>query len=214
MLVEINLLPQKAEKNKTLIWLSILTVMILLIGGFVLYWFKEKNETKIEGLEQQIATTQQLIAVEQEKVDSSETSTSLKELESTVQWAKDYPIKTVPIIQKLTRALPEKGYLQTLTYEEVGTINLTVQFETSREAAYYLNSLQESDWVTSVNLLNLNAVTGFYDKQFKEDEIDNSKLKNEKYIPRYLAEFEIAIDREFLKSEQTDSSKESEEDLS
>lgn len=203
MLIEINLLPQKKAKNKSLFWLAIISSIILLIGGLLIFYLYRSFENKLTSIEQQISTTEQLVLLQQEKVVAYKTSNSFSELETTVEWAKEYPLKTVPVLKKLTALLPERGFIQSFTYEETGIINLTVQFETSREAAYYLNSIQESDWVTTAKILNLDAVIGFFDKTFGE-EMDESKIKNEKYVPRYLAEFEITLNRDVLKRETED----------
>lgn len=214
MLVEINLLPQKEAKNKPLFRLAIISIVILLIGGFFAYWLNRSYENKIDSLQQQINMTEQLVVAEQEKVTAYEASSSLAKLEKTVKWAQEYPIKTVPVLNELTSLLPERGFLQTFTYEEMGLVNFSVQFETSREAAFYLSSIQESNLIASAKLLSLNAITSFYDKKFGE-EMDESKLKNEKYVPRYLAEFEITLDQAALKKEvEANSSEESEEDES
>lgn len=203
MLVEINLLPQKEAKKKSLLVLSSISIAILLIGGFFVYWLNRSYENKLANLEQQISTTEQLVNSEQDKIFSYESSNSLTDLENTVQWAADYPLKTVPVLNKLTTLLPERGFIQNFTYEEIGVINFTVQFETSREAAFYLNSLLESNWLTQAKLTNLEAVTGFYDRAFGEPDEgpDKSKLKNEKYIPRYIAEYEVELNRTVLMEE-------------
>lgn len=210
MLVEINLLPQKEAKNKSLLLLAIIASVILLIGGFFVYWLNRSYENKLASLENEIATTEQLVAAEQQKVYNYEASSSLSELENTVQWAYDYPLKTVPVLEKMTSLLPERGFIQSFTYEEIGTVQFSVQFETSREAAFYLNSLLEANWVKDAKLNNLDAVTGFYDRTFGEsdDGPDESDLKNEKYIPRYLAEYEVGLDIDTLKDEESMNSSE------
>lgn len=203
MLVEINLLPQKEEKNKSLLLLVVISVIILLIGGFFAYWVNRSNNIKLTTLDQQIAANEELVAYEQEKSKSGESSNSYTELENTVKWAQEYPIKAVPVLQKLTALLPERGFIQTFNYVENGIIHVSIQFESSREAAYYLNSLQESNWVSDSKLLSVDAITSFYDKKYgeSEKEIDKSKLKNETYLPRYLSQFEISLDRDVLKKE-------------
>jgi type IV pilus assembly protein PilN len=203
MLVEINLLPQKEAKNKSLLVLLIIFSAILLIGGFFVYWLSRNYENKLMHIEEQLVATEQMVLTEQEKILSYESSSSLTELGNTVQWAQDYPIKVIPILKKLTTLLPERGFIQKFTYEDTGIINFTVQFETSRDAAYYLNSLLESNWLIQAKLNNLEAVTGFYDRAFGEpdDGPDESKLDNEKYIPRYVAEYELEVNREVFKQD-------------
>ncbi|MEK4147151.1 hypothetical protein NST02_08800 [Robertmurraya sp. FSL W8-0741] len=202
MLVDINLLPQKEAKNKSLLTLIVISCLLLLIGGAFAFWMNATYTNKLENIEQQIATAEQLVASEQQKIIAYESSNSITDLENAVKWVKSYPIKTVPILKNLTALLPERGFIQSINYEETGFLQLTIQFEMSREAAYYLNSLLESDWVTDARLVTLDAVTGFYDKKFGEsdDGLDDRAIKNEKYIPRYLGLFEIELNREVLKA--------------
>lgn len=213
MLVEINLLPQKEANNRSLYMFSIILAGTLLIGGGVLYWLNKSYDNEIATLEQQIATTEQLIIAEQEKMLSYESSNSLVELENTVNWASDYPVKAVPILNKLTALLPDRGFIQSFSYEEVGVVNFSVQFEASREAAFYLNGLLDSEWVTEARMNQLNAVTGFYDRALGESDEgpDENKLKNETYIPRYLAEFEVTLNRPVLKDKTSSGEKEGDE---
>lgn len=205
MLVEINLLPQKEASNRSLFLLAIILSALIVIGGIAIYWLNRTYDNQISSLEQEITTTEQLVANEQQKMVSYESSNSLAELETTVKWASDYPLKTVPVLHKLTALLPERGFIQSFAYEEIGIVKFSVQFETSREAAFFLNSLLDSDWVETGRLNQLNAVTGFYDRTLGQDDEDSS-LKNEKYIPRYLGEYEVTLNRALFKEEVNSSS--------
>ena len=200
MLIDINLLPQKEAKNKTLLVLAIIVAAILFLGAFFVFWLNRSYESQIASLDQQIASTESLISAEQQKVVTTEASDSQSILKSTVEWAEAYPLKTVPVVQKLTSLLPERGFVKTFTYEETGTVLVHVQFEQSREAAYYLSSLLDSEWISDAKLNSLNAVTGFYDNTMDEN-FDDSHLKNEKYIPRYEGEFEITLNGDVIKDE-------------
>ncbi len=201
MLVEINLLPQKERNNKSLLLLAIISSIILLIGGFFTFWLNGTYVKKLASIEEQIATTEQLVAINQQKVTSDGSSESVTQLENMVEWAHQYPIKTVPVLNKLTELLPERGFIQTFQYEETGMVLLSVQFESTREAAYYLNTLLQSEWIEDAKLNAVNADTQFFDKQVGESEPDETKLKNEKYVPRYIAEFEVKLNKNVIKSE-------------
>lgn len=200
MLVDINLLPQKEAKNKTLLVLAIIFAVILLLGVFFVFWFNRSYDIQIAQLDQHIANTESMIVAEQQKQVTSEATNSLTQLESTVEWAKAYPLKTVPVLQELTSLLPERGFIKTFTYDETGTVVLNVQFEQSREAAYYLSSLLDSNWVSDAKITSLNAVKEFYD-QTMSDNFDDGHIKNEKYIPRYEGEFDITLNQDFIKGD-------------
>lgn len=205
MLVDINLLPKKEEKNKTLLVLAITFAAILLAEVFFIFWLSKSYENQIANLDQRIASTENLIAAEQQKRVTAEEADSVTKLASTVQWAQEYPVKTIPVLQKLTSLLPERGFIKTFTYEETGKIVLTVQFEQSREAAYYLSSMVDSKWISDAKLNSLKAVTEFYNETMDE-KFDQSHVKNDTYIPRYEGEFEITLNKDVLKAERKEKS--------
>ena len=211
MLVEINLLPEKETKKKSLFLLAIISIVIVLVGGIFTFWLNKTFENKISSIEGQISTTEQLIALQQQKMTSYQSSDSLHQLEQMIEWANQYPIKKVPIFKKMTELLPERGFIQEFNYEDRGMIQLTVQFESSREAAFYLNHLHQSDWVESAKLNSVNAETRFYDKQMGETIPDEYSINNEEYIPRYMAEYEVTINKEVINQDQDSQTSEQKE---
>jgi len=192
MLVDINLLPQKEAKNKSLLTLAIVFSSIFLIGIVITVVLNNSYNSKLAELENQITLTEQLVEIEQQKIVAYQSSNSISD---TVKWAQSYPLKTVPILKNLTTILPERGFIQSFTYEESGSVRLTVQFEMSREAAYFLNSLLESNWVTNAKLNSLDTVTNdtFSETGDNKDELTGN------YIPRYLGQYEIELNQEVLK---------------
>ena len=180
MLVDINLLPQKEAKNKSLLTLAIVFSSILLLGIVITVVLNNSYNSKLAELENQITLTEQLVEIEQQKIVAYQSSNSISDLGNTVKWAQSYPLKKVPILKNLTTILPERGFIQSFTYEESGSVRLTVQFEMSREAAYFLNSLLESNWVTNAKLNSLDTVTN---DTFSETG-DNMDELTGNYIPR------------------------------
>ena len=67
MLVDINLLPQKEAKNKTLLVLTIIVAAILLLGVFFMLWFSRNYENQLAKLDQRIANTESVIIAEQQR---------------------------------------------------------------------------------------------------------------------------------------------------
>ncbi|MDR7077920.1 type IV pilus assembly protein PilN [Neobacillus niacini] len=157
MLVEINLLPQKEpRKTSFLIALAAVVVIFLTVGTF---YFLQIQSTKndIANVDQQISTTKKLAEIEEKNAHINESAMSVTLLKSAVEWANSYPIQTIPVMQHLTGLLPERGFIQTFAYTEVGTVSLTVQFDSSREAAYFLDSLLDSEWIDDASLNSLTA---------------------------------------------------------
>ncbi|MFE8703445.1 fimbrial protein [Cytobacillus sp. FJAT-54145] len=201
MLVEINLLPKKEPKNKTLLLLVIIIGVIFLIGLISTYMIHQSYEKKLDSLNSEINETKLIVAQEQQKLVEFEQSNSVSELENTVTWAKGYPVKTVPLIKQLTALLPNRGFIQTFSYTESGEVSLSVQFDTSREAAYYLKNLLDSNFVKEAFLEALTTV----EIPTANNNIFDIDDNNEKLVPRYMGEFKIMINRNAIE-EVTDSS--------
>ncbi|MEH7389998.1 fimbrial protein [Bacillus sp. JJ1503] len=198
MLIEINLLPKKESRNTSLVMLACVLGIILLLGIGSAVWVGQSYKGKLDSITQQQSQIQKLIAIEQEKVANAESLNSLDELEKAVNWAHDYPIKTVPILRKFTALLPERGFVQTFSYEETGNIVITVQFDTSREASYYLKSMLDSDWIEDAAIRTL-TTTNISEEDSNEGHI--LEPDKEKILPRYLAEYEIIINRSVIKQD-------------
>jgi type IV pilus assembly protein PilN len=226
MLVEINLLPKKEQKRRTLLGLSILVSILFIAVVVSTFLLSRTYDTKIKSLDKQLASVKQTL----EKKDKGKAeeinknyNDSYANLESAVAWAEGYPIKTVPILRKLISLLPESGRLQTFQYSEVGTVNISVQFETSREAAIYLRSLLDCNWLSETKLRTLTANkivlptipeeptsnttpqtiepnnnnVGAGDVDFN----DNDYEKVIDYIPRYIGKYEIKLNSDVIKKE-------------
>ncbi|MFJ5715532.1 PilN domain-containing protein [Neobacillus sp. NPDC093127] len=157
MLVEINLLPQKEPKKFAfIITLSSLLAVFLVIGGFY-FWQTQSVKDELTSLDREISTTKKIAEKEQQNNETVISSGSISQLKSAIEWANDYPIQTVPVMQHLTSLLPERGFIQSFGYTESGAVTLTVQFDSAREAAYFLNSLNHSKWIEEASLNSLAA---------------------------------------------------------
>jgi Tfp pilus assembly protein PilN len=157
MLVEINLLPQKEpRKTSFLIVFAALAVIFLSLGT---YYFLQIQSTKddIANMDSQIKITKELAAIEEKNAQTSQSTMSITLLKVAIEWANSYPIQTIPVMQHLTGLLPERGFIQTFGYTEAGTITISVQFDSAREAAYFLENLNESEWIDDANLSSLTA---------------------------------------------------------
>lgn len=157
MLVEINLLPQKEpRKTSFLIVVAALAVIFLALGT---YYFLQIQSTKsdIANMDSQIKMTKDLAAIEEKNAQTSQSAMSVTLLKSAVVWANSYPIQTIPVMQHLTGLLPERGFIQTFGYTEAGIVTISVQFDSARESAYFLENLLESEWIDDANLSSLTA---------------------------------------------------------
>ncbi|MEH7119722.1 PilN domain-containing protein [Neobacillus vireti] len=156
MLVEINLLPQKDPKNFNIVYVSVIAAVLILISGIYIWQIKMvKND--VASLDNQIALTKKIAEKQEASSQTTEAASSVRLLKAAVDWAADYPIQTIPVIRHLNSLLPERGFIQSFAYTEDGTVTISVQFDSSREAAYFLESLKESEWIEDASLSSLTA---------------------------------------------------------
>jgi Tfp pilus assembly protein PilN len=157
MLVEINLLPKKERGKKSLILMIISFAALFLFIGGLYFWQLQGVRNDIVSVDRQIDMTKKIIETTQNNPNNNESALSVTVLKNAVEWANSYPIQTVPVMQHLTALLPQRGFIQTFGYIEAGTVTLSVQFDSSREAAYFLDNLNESDWIDDASLSSLTA---------------------------------------------------------
>lgn len=151
MLVEINLLPKKEPKNIALLfWGGILAGAAAI---FVIIFFIALHQTKqdLAAVNQQIKQTEALQAAEQAAQKSNADIQDFKKLSSAVKWASDTPVKTVPVLDKLTKLLPQYGYITDFSCGSTGA-NVTVQFDSPDEAVYFLKRLNDSQYFSGAVL--------------------------------------------------------------
>lgn len=156
MLIEINLLPQKEPRKFNLIILIILVSLVVAISSFY-FWQIQSTKNNVQEVDQQIETIKEIAAKETDNAQQDQSLMSVSILKNAVEWANTYPIQTIPVIQHLTTLLPERGFIQSFGYTETGTVTISVQFDNPREAAYFLDNLNKSDWIGKVSLSSLNA---------------------------------------------------------
>jgi type IV pilus assembly protein PilN len=197
MLVEINLLPQKQRRSSTIIRLFLLLSIIMLISTLLTAWQVQRYKSTINSLENNIANSEQLIVDLQQNMDTSSTN-SYVELSNAVEWSTNQPIKSVPVLQHLTSLLPERGFLLNYAYSESGTISLTVQFDTKKEAAFYLKWLNDSAWIKEVKLSNLTSSQ----TEISTDNRTNLQSEENNFLSRYTGNFEITLNGDKIREIQ------------
>ncbi|WP_335546645.1 PilN domain-containing protein [Neobacillus drentensis] len=159
MLVDINLLPQKEPKKISfLITLSCLLALIILIGGFY-FWKTQILKDELTSLDKQITMTKQIAEKQDKKSETVASADSVSQLKSAIDWVNEYPIQTIPVMRHLTALLPERGFIQSFGYTESGSVAISVQFDSAREAAFFLDSLNRSKWIEEASLSSLATTT-------------------------------------------------------
>lgn len=195
MLVDINLLPKKEPKNVVFLLSAVIVAAIAVIAAAVFYVLVDRAERQIDSLEKELKQTRALQAVELQKLADLESAKEIDELNKATQWAKDYPLKMVPLLRNMTELLPERGFIMNFSYAEDGTVTVSVQFDTSEQAAYYLKRLSDAKFIADVQLKSLSAVNA-------NEESDEQRTTAERVVPRYLAQYEMHVDKQALEEKE------------
>lgn len=188
MLVDINLLPQK-ERDRPAVLIAAVAILLLAFLIWAVFAMMASAETD----EQQALEAQaQGVIAEQEQIRNElETRQGMNEeqqLQATVEWAESYQFDTIPLLEELVSLLPARGFFQTFSYTGLDQAQLIVQFDSSREAAYYLAQLKSSELLASATLDNV--ATEIFDEATEEEVIvDPSE-------PRYLATYTLLFQDE------------------
>ena len=200
MLVEINLLPRKEKRNSAFILAVSILASFFLIAACLFIWKVYTIDQQASQISRETARTEQITTKQQKSVSAFESSDSITKLETSADWVKKYPIKTVPLLRILTAMLPERGFIQNFAYDEAGTLFLTIQFDTSQEAAYYLARMNGAEWIKEANLKSLSAQDTSTQQTAGSAVSDTQNdTEIESYMSRYLGVYEIKLDREAAK---------------
>ena len=205
MLVEINLLPQKEQKKLGFIIGLIILVVLFLLASIIYYVQIHSTKTSIGSVSNQITATQKLEAQLQKQQGTSASANSVTQLKTAIDWADKNRIETIPVMSHLTALLPERGFIQTFTYNESGTVTISVQFDTTAEAAGYLNSLNHSSWIDNASLTSLNTSDNSSNSNSTSNTANTSTTStvgsntNKKIVPRYTGQFEIQFNKDAVK---------------
>ncbi len=179
MLVDINLLPEKQKKKYSVISIiALLLVCAALVAIFLFYQYEQVRQ-QANIVQKQIQDTKMLRLMKEQKLTEYTSSSAVSELDGAISWTEDLPIPTVFLIRHLSGLLPERGFVLNFNYNDDGNVNLTVQFDTSQEAAYYLKSLKDSAYIEGINLSSI--ITSVAD--------DNPDVKDSTSILRNLSYF-------------------------
>jgi type IV pilus assembly protein PilN len=199
MLVEINLLPKKEHKKSSQLIIAILILLFFTMSFSVIFIQGNSYSSKIDSVDKQIESLQKLNAAQETKMTDVEAGNSVVKLQEALIWAEQYPMETVPLMQNIITLLPERGFIKNFEYSNLDSVLITIQFDSTRDAAFYLSSLKQSEWVQEAALLKVMAVT--MEEKTEKDETDTSinNSEEEKILPRYSAEYKITFKPEFYK---------------
>ncbi|WP_114569917.1 type IV pilus biogenesis protein PilM [Exiguobacterium flavidum] len=146
----INLLPDEDVAPKLPILASLL---LLLIGGAAagyLFWQTDTWADQLDKNEQQIQIVRQIAA--QSEGGSGQ---AITELQATIDSLEDAPRPAVPTLERITRYLPERGYVLQYSYSADHAVAMNVQFETLEELNAFHRQLLTDTSFTNVKLASI-----------------------------------------------------------
>ncbi|WP_019412523.1 hypothetical protein [Paenisporosarcina sp. TG20] len=194
MLVDINLLGEKERDRPAFVVTAILLILVGLVVGIVFYILGNSYSNKQFVIAAQSAEVVSQQASLQEQMITSEALDDTQKLQKTVEWADTYRYETLPLIRELTSLLPERGFFMNFTFASPSQVTITVQFDTSREAAFYLTQLKSSEMITEVALSTLT----YQPLPEPVEETDGTQTEvevepSEVVMPRYLASYSVTF---------------------
>lgn len=187
MLVDINLLPQK-ERERPVALFAVLGILLVAVLLWATFFFMAQSQSN-----QQVTADAEytLVAVQSEAIRAQlEASIGLnveQQLQATVVWAEGYQFDTVPLLGDLVSRLPKRGFFDSFSFVKPNLATLTIQFDTSREAAYYLAQLKASEFLESATL---DSVTN-EELDLIEEELTAEDPEALIENPRYLATYSL-----------------------
>lgn len=192
MLIEINLLPKKEHRKSSQLIIAANIIMLIAITISVIYFQGSSYENDMKIVDQKIIKLQKMNNAYQEKLAEESDGNSVVKLQEAVHWADQYPVQTVPIMQKIISLLPERGFIQTFEYSKMDSILVTIQYDAARDSAFYLSYLKKAEWVKEAELLNVKAITIAEEAGLNDD-------SGERTLPRYSAAYKIVFRPDFFK---------------
>ena len=192
MLVEINLLPKKERRKSSQLIIAAIILILIAITISIIYFQGRSYGNEMELIDKKISTLQKLNNVQQEKLAEENAGNSVIKLQEAVQWIEQYPVQTVPIMQNIISLLPERGFIQSFEYSNMDSILVTIQYDAARDAAFYLSSLKQSEWVREAELMNVVAAE-------IEEEAGLSDDSEVEILPRYSAAYNIVFNPDLFK---------------
>ena len=187
MLVDINLLPEKERERSVFVIAALAIIGAALLVWLVLLFLSNGLTKESDKLGSQLLTVQQSQEELQATLQVSESVGAKKQLESTVEWTESYQLDTVPILKDTISLLPKRGFFRSFDFTGPNTALLTIQFDTSTEAAHYLSRLKSSSHLSDATL---NSVITEELEDETENELENGTIA---ILPRYVAEYAIQI---------------------
>lgn len=163
MLAEINLLPKKDLKNQAKKMVVMIILFIFIVAAVLFFVQMRSLSSQEEALKLEQAALEKQLQMIQEKQSSPSAANSIQLLQSAIDFIDKASMDVVPLLDEVTKLLPERGYMLEYDQVDVQTVEIKIQFDTKSEAAYYLTRMSDSSYFEQAILQKVEAVTGNVD---------------------------------------------------
>ena len=196
MLVDINLLPQKEQGRPAVLIASVCILLAALLLGVTLFFMAKAEDSRYQALQTESQETAALQAELRDLIDARSGLNEAQQLAATVSWAQNYQYDTVPLLSELSSLLPTRGFFVSYAFAGPNTASLEVQFDNTREAAFYLTHLKNSELLADAKLLSVDG-----EGLAAEEEVvgEDAAL----VLPRYIASYELTFADDRIPADDT-----------
>ena len=189
MLVDINLL-QKKEKKASFFLIFILVGVIVLVAAGIFAWKMYQTQVaKEKQLETVLSQYKEEKVLKEQSLSKAASDNGVEQLKAAIAWAEETDTSTSFLLQHITSLLPERGYFMNFSFAEGKTADLSIQFDSSREAAFYLKSLQNSPYINEAELLSIET---------ESISSEEDTVEEENVLPRYMASYRFVVNEKAL----------------
>ncbi|AZV44580.1 PilN domain-containing protein [Peribacillus asahii] len=189
MLVDINLL-QKKEKKASFFLIFILVGVIVLVAAGIFAWKMYQTQVaKERQLETVLSQYKEEKVLKEQSLSKAASDNGVEQLKAAITWAEETDTSTSFLLQHITSLLPKRGYFMNFSFAEGKTADLSIQFDSSREAAFYLKSLQNSPYIEEAELLSIET---------ESISSEEDTVEEENVLPRYMASYRFVVNEKAL----------------
>ncbi|SET72121.1 hypothetical protein SAMN05421676_10770 [Salinibacillus kushneri] len=176
MVVEINLLQNREQKNRTFMVTLIFMIFLLIVLFAAAFMYSVFIKQDISNLQDTLTQTEETRLNLTNQVNQEHLK-EIDELKQAVKALQSYPIDSAAFITSLIALLPANAQIGHFEYTD-GKINLQILMEDDMDAAYYLSHLSQTDWIDSVSLVSVSQT----------DQDENTQ--------KYIAQYDLTINRD------------------
>ncbi|MCM3596398.1 PilN domain-containing protein [Metabacillus idriensis] len=203
MLADINLLPKKDPRNVANLSLYFIIAFLTLIMTVIFFIQSYSANQNLSAIQKEITQleAENAALTTNDSGTAGSSQSSIAALQAAVDYSSGVSLDTVPILRELSKQLPERGFFKAYSYNDAGELTLTVQFDTNREAAYYLARLKDSIFFAEANLTSLSAAAEEADQDNSLSERDSA---SEEALPRSEAQYLLKVNPDYVNQSSED----------